>query len=184
MATCSGHCGQSEQGLCWAPPLCSCSGLAGGCRNPLHQLCDRVRYPGWKRVSSSKGAAYGRRKAMGWLNHPPTGQLNRKREHNSRHLPAVTSFSALWLANRTFLAQFFSPFLPFSPAYLWFYVFHSNFWEVDLPIPSPAHFSLLLPNVISPPNMLELPKAKGVECEETKGFVWFKSHLVFQSIGK
>lgn len=79
-----------------------------GCRNHLHQLCDRVKYPGWKRVSSSKGAAYGNGEAMGWLNHPPIGQLNRKRGHNRRHLPAVTSFSAPWLANRAFLAWQFS----------------------------------------------------------------------------
>ena len=49
--------------------------------------------------------------------------------------------------------------------------FYSNFWEVDFPVSSPARFSLLLPDLISPPSMLELPKAKGVECEETKGFV-------------
>lgn len=49
--------------------------------------------------------------------------------------------------------------------------FYSNFWEVDFPISSPASSSLLLPNIISPPSMLELSKAKGVECEETKGFV-------------
>lgn len=84
-----------------------------GCRNCLHQLCDRVKYPGWKPVSSSKGAAYGSGEAMGWLNHPHIGQLNRQREHNRKCLPAVTSFSAPWLANRTLLAWF----LPLPPIF-------------------------------------------------------------------
>lgn len=82
----------------------------------------------------------------------------------------MTSFSALWLANEVFLSWWFSTSSQ-SHQSIFKDQIYSNFWEVDSPI-SPASSTSLLPNVISPPILLELPKAKGVECVEAKGFVW------------
>lgn len=104
---------------CQNMALCRCCGLAGGCRNRLHQLCDRVKYPGWKWVSSSKGGSIWKGRGHG---------LTKSSSHWAAQQEEITQQETSASSNQLFCSltskwslpgMMIFHFLPVSPAYLW-----------------------------------------------------------------
>lgn len=136
-------------------PLCPCCGLAGGCRNWLHEISGRIKYPGWKQVSSFKGGSTRKWGGHGLTKSSSSHWAAQQEEITKQETSAGSDQLFCSLTSKWSLPGMIFHFLPVSPAYLWesdftvilgrwtslFLLLHTPLCCCQTLSPLPAHWS-------------------------------------------